>query len=65
MAGFDVSYGERGQSLHVWFDHPKKAHHSETKGENLILKKDDHGHVIGIEHRNYFRDAMPAFSEEL
>lgn len=58
MAGMDVCYGEEGNSLTVWFDNPRKTRSSEVRGENLILNKDSDGHVIGIERRNYFDDAL-------
>lgn len=56
MAGIDVSYDERGPHLTIWFDHPGKTHRSESKGDDLILKKDIKGRVIGIERRHYFSD---------
>lgn len=57
MAGMDVSYGDQGQTLKVWFAAPWKAHHSEPSGDDLVLTKDDHGCMIGYEHRAYFADA--------
>jgi uncharacterized protein YuzE len=53
MAGIDVSYDANGDSLIVWFDRPQKTHHSEETG-GVILKKDERGLVIGIEHPTYF-----------
>jgi len=39
-------------TLDVWFDDPKKEAISEETGEELILKKDKHGKIIGIEKLN-------------
>lgn len=54
MAGFDVSYGENGSSLTIWFDHPHKATVIEEIGSDVILKKDGKGHIVGVEHLSYF-----------
>ena len=56
MAGMDVSYGELGKTLTIWFDHPSKAKHTEKRGPDLILKKDDKGRLVGLERANYFAD---------
>lgn len=56
MPGMDISYSEGGEKLTVWFAHPSKAKRSEQIGGNMILKKDDSGRVIGVEHLNYFAD---------
>jgi len=64
MAGYDVFFTDGGRTLNVWFDHPYKEHHSEIKGENTILRKDDHGHVIGIEQRNYYSDSLVCCAED-
>lgn len=54
MAGMDISYGENGKDLTVWFDQPHKASQTETTDSGMILRKDNEGHVIGIEHQSYF-----------
>ena len=54
MPGIDVSYDSSGDALIVWFDHPAKERRSEPSGEDMILKKDANGRVIGIEKKNYF-----------
>ncbi len=54
MAGMDISYDEDGEGLDVWFDQPHKARQIEDTGSGFILRKDDHGHVIGVQHPSYF-----------
>lgn len=39
-------------TLDIWFDDPEKEAISEETGEELILKKDKRGKVIGIEKLN-------------
>lgn len=54
MAGMDISYGENGKSLTVWYDHPQKASRTEETDSGMILRKDSEGHVIGVHHKSYF-----------
>ena len=56
MSGMDVSYGDLGKTLTIWFDHPSKARRTETRGPDLILKKDEKGRLVGLEKANYFAD---------
>jgi hypothetical protein len=54
MAGMDISYDEDGKGLDVWFDQPHKASQIEDTGSGIILRKDEQGHVIGVQHPSYF-----------
>jgi hypothetical protein len=54
MAGMDISYGDDGNGLTVWFDQPHKASQTEETDSGIILRKDDEGHVIGVQHDAYF-----------
>lgn len=54
MAGMDISYGENGNGLDVWFDQPHKASQTEESDSGLVLRKDSEGHVIGVQHPSYF-----------
>lgn len=47
-----VSFDRKGNTLDVWFDKPTKEFICEETGEELILKKDKKGRVIGIEMFN-------------
>lgn len=63
MAGFDVFFGENGQSLSIWFDDPAKQDRLERSGQDLILRKDSRGRVIGVVHRKYFAPESRAEGE--
>lgn len=58
MAGMDVSYGDDGTALQVWFGPPSKATRTEATDGKIILKKDDEGHVVGFTHLGYFQDTQ-------
>jgi uncharacterized protein YuzE len=64
MAGIDVSYDEHGPRLTVWFDHPKKECSSETRAKDIIVKKDEKGRVIGVEHLHYFDSEREAATDD-
>lgn len=53
MAKIKIYYDEKGKTLSVWFDDPKKEVTSEEVGDGTILSKDKSGKVIGVE-RLYF-----------
>lgn len=42
-------YYDRGRTLSVWFDDPKKEIMSEEVGDRTIVSKDKKGKVIGLE----------------
>ena len=49
MSKVKLFYDEKGRTLSVWFDEPKKEASSEEVGEGVILSKDKRGKVIGFE----------------
>ncbi len=59
MSRVEVSYGEHGDELVVWFASPAREHYSEKTDSGIILKKDAEGHVVGIQHRTYFALRRP------
>ncbi len=42
-------YDDKGKTLSVWFDEPKKEAICEEVGDGIILSKDKRGEVIGFE----------------
>lgn len=48
-AEIKLFYDEKGKTLSVWFDDPKKEVVSEEVGDGVILSKDKKGQVIGFE----------------
>lgn len=53
MADLKVFYDTEGKTLTVWFDDPEKEHLAEETSDEVILIKDQHGHVIGFERLNF------------
>ena len=49
MSKIKLFYDEKGKTLSVWFDDPKKEAVSEEAGDGVILSKDKKGKVIGFE----------------
>lgn len=52
MEKIRIFYDETGNTLDIWLKKPQKAICEET-GEEVILKKDKKGKVIGFEVLNY------------
>lgn len=48
-----VVFNRRGNTLDVWFGDPETEAFSEETGEEIILKKDKAGRVIGFEKLNF------------
>ena len=48
-----IIFDREGNTLDIWFDNPKKESISEEAGDEIIIKKDKKGEVIGIEKLNY------------
>lgn len=48
-----VYYDNKGNTLNVWFDDPKKEYICEETGKEVILAKDKKGRVIGFEKLNF------------
>lgn len=49
MSKIKIYYDEKGKTLSVWFDDPKKEVISEEVGDGTIVSKDKNGKVIGLE----------------
>ncbi|MBU3978285.1 DUF2283 domain-containing protein [Patescibacteria group bacterium] len=49
MSKIKIYYDEKGKTLSVWFDDPKKEVISEEVGDGTIVSKDKSGKIIGIE----------------
>ncbi len=49
MSKVKLFYDEKGKTLSVWFDDPKKEVVSEEVGDGVIVSKDKKGQVIGFE----------------
>ena len=48
-----IFYDHVGNTLTVWFDDPHLEVLAEETGDEIILMKDDRGHVIGFEKLNF------------
>ena len=44
-----IYYDEKGETVSVWFDDPKKEAISEEIGDGTIVSKDKEGKIIGVE----------------
>ena len=49
MEKIKIIFTKETNTLDIWFDDPKKEWVCEETGEDIILKKDKQGIVIGIE----------------
>jgi uncharacterized protein YuzE len=52
MEKISVVFNRLTNTLDVWFDDPEKEWVSEETGEDVILKNDRNGRVIGFEKLN-------------
>jgi hypothetical protein len=52
MEKISVVFNRLTNTLDVWFDDPEKEWVSEETGDEVILKKDRNGRVIGFEKLN-------------
>jgi uncharacterized protein YuzE len=48
-----VYFDREGNTLSVWFDDPKKEHVCEESDDDVVLRKDRRGRVIGFERLNF------------
>ena len=55
MAKTKIVFNKEGNTLDIWFGNPKKEAISEETSEEMILKKDKKGKVIGVEILNFIR----------
>ncbi len=49
MEKIKIIFTKETNTLDIWFDDPKKEWVCEETGEDIVLKKDKNGTVIGIE----------------
>ncbi|HIH21004.1 TPA: DUF2283 domain-containing protein [Candidatus Micrarchaeota archaeon] len=52
MEKMKIIFNKLANTLDIWFDDPQKEAISEETGEEVILKKDRQGKIIGIEKLN-------------
>ena len=55
MTKTKIVFNKEGNTLDIWFGNPKKEAISEETSEEMILKKDKKGKVIGVEILNFIR----------
>jgi uncharacterized protein YuzE len=48
-----VYFDNKGNTLTVWFDDPKKEHVCEEADDDVVLVKDRRGRIIGFERLNF------------
>ena len=65
MERISVVFNRLTNTLDVWFDDPEKERVSEETGEEIILKKDKNGRVIGLEKLNVLVDKDTPMSVEV
>ncbi len=53
MAQIKVCYDRAGNTLTVWFGDPQTEAICQETGDEVILMKDQSGHVIGFERLNF------------
>ena len=58
MEKVTVVYDRVGNTLDVWFVRPRKAICEEI-GKGFILKKDEHGNILGFEKINFTKTKKP------
>lgn len=52
MEKIKIIFNKKGNTIDIWFDDPKKEVLSEETSEEIILKKDRKGRIIGFEKLN-------------
>ena len=53
MAAVKVYYDRKGETLTVWFDDPSAEYVCEETGGEVVLIKNEEGHVIGFEKLHF------------
>lgn len=53
MAEVKVYYGRAGNTLTVWFGNPQDEHICEETSDEVVLRKDKSGRVIGFKKLNF------------
>ena len=55
MTKAKLIFNKEGNTLDIWFGNPKKEATDEETADEIILKKDKKGNVIGIEILNFIK----------
>ncbi len=55
MTKTKLVFNKEGNTLDIWFGNPKKEAINEETPDEMILKKDKKGKVIGIEILNFIK----------
>ncbi|MGI0141679.1 MAG: DUF2283 domain-containing protein [Candidatus Micrarchaeales archaeon] len=58
MEKTQIIFNKKGNTLDIWFADPKKEFVSEETSDEIILKKDRKGKVIGIEILNFIQSKI-------
>ncbi len=53
MDKIKIVFSRRSNILDIWFDDPKKEAYCSETGDEVILRKDKSGNVIGLEILNF------------
>ncbi len=53
MAKIKAIFTRQANTLDIWFDDPEKEAYCSETGEDIVLKKDKAGKVIGLEIFNF------------
>jgi hypothetical protein len=59
MVNLKILHDVQGRTLTVWFAPPDSEAICEETGDEVILMKNKHGHVIGFEKLNYIEQPGP------
>lgn len=65
MEQVKVFYDHTGNTLTVWFGNPQDEYICEETGDEVVLMKDQQGHVIGFEKLNFSVPAPEQLRVEL
>jgi uncharacterized protein YuzE len=55
MTKTKLVFNKEGNTLDIWFENPKKEAMNEETADEMILKKDKKGKIIGIEILNFIK----------
>ncbi len=55
MTKAKLIFNKEGNTLDIWFGNPKKEAINEETSDEMVLKKDKRGKIIGIEILNFIK----------
>ena len=58
MEKMTIVFNKEANTVDIWFDDPKKEAKAEETGQEIILKRDKQGNIIGIEKINFLKAEM-------